>query len=79
MLQEAEADWVDKLLLLLVPEKDTSLVLKRKVQWVANPKKFTCVEGMVWMIGVCYHLTSPWTLTAFLRMFYEKGRKYCDR
>lgn len=31
------------------------------------------------MIGVCYHLTCPWAVTAFLGMCYEEGCKYSDR
>ena len=61
------------MLLLLVLEKDTSLVLKRKIQLVANPKKFTCVEGMVRIVGVCYHLTFPWTLNCLSKDALQEG------
>lgn len=43
--------------MLLVAGKYTSLILKRKIQVVAKPEKFTCIEGMVWIEGIKYHLS----------------------
>lgn len=43
--------------MLLVAEKHTSLILKIKIQVVAKPEKFTCIEGMVWTMGIKYHLS----------------------
>lgn len=63
--------------MLIVAEKYTSLILKRKIQVVAKPEKFTCIEGMVRMTGIKYRLTFLWMLTAFPRM-YEKDYEWND-